>query len=114
MNANCERCRGKCCIGPLINALDYGEVSTILGDSSWHEREAVKTWTEGGKVGWVNLGDFSLVRLKVRVGEKPRYALKANSGSTPCPQLGEDGKCRVYEVRPASCRRYEESSMIIS
>ena len=24
----------------------------------------------------------------------------------PCPFLGEDGRCRIYSVRPADCREY--------
>lgn len=27
-----------------------------------------------------------------------------------CPELGEDGKCKIYESRPAFCRNFEPKS----
>ena len=29
---------------------------------------------------------------------------------SPCPQLTEDGKCRIYETRPQLCRDYNGKS----
>jgi Fe-S-cluster containining protein len=34
--------------------------------------------------------------------EGPGYRTK----TTPCPLLGEDNKCTVYDVRPETCRKY--------
>jgi uncharacterized protein len=34
--------------------------------------------------------------------EKKQYQTR----TTPCPLLGEDGRCTVYEVRPRECRDY--------
>jgi Fe-S-cluster containining protein len=34
--------------------------------------------------------------------EGPGYRTK----TTPCPLLGEDNKCTIYDVRPETCRKY--------
>ncbi len=35
------------------------------------------------------------------------YAMK----TTPCPFLGEDNRCSVYEARPKACREYPHTNM---
>jgi Fe-S-cluster containining protein len=45
-------------------------------------------------------GDF--IEKYLRVDEDKDYVLK----SSPCPFLGEDNYCSVYEVRPKACREY--------
>lgn len=44
-----------------------------------------------------------------------RYVIMDEDGdfvtnSTPCPFLSPDGKCSVYDDRPASCRQYPHTS----
>ena len=45
-------------------------------------------------------GDF--IEQYLRVDEDRDYVLK----SSPCPFLGEDNYCAVYEDRPKACREY--------
>jgi hypothetical protein len=45
-------------------------------------------------------GDF--VEKYLRVDEDRDYVLK----SSPCPFLGSDNYCSVYEARPKACREY--------
>lgn len=45
-------------------------------------------------------GDF--IERYLRVDEDGDYVLK----SSPCPFLGEDNRCAVYEDRPRACREY--------
>ena len=35
-------------------------------------------------------------------GDEQRYRAKTK----PCPLLGEDNKCTVYDVRPETCKEY--------
>ncbi|SHH15049.1 hypothetical protein SAMN04488109_2893 [Chryseolinea serpens] len=45
-------------------------------------------------------GDF--VEQYLRIDEDRDYVLK----SSPCPFLGDDNYCSVYEARPKACREY--------
>lgn len=51
-------------------------------------------------------------RLKIREGDLvDRYLKLDNEGdyvvkSTPCPFIGADNACSIYEDRPSDCRRY--------
>ena len=45
-------------------------------------------------------GDF--IQTYLRIDEDNDYVLKA----APCPFLGDDNYCSVYEVRPKACREY--------
>jgi uncharacterized protein len=47
----------------------------------------------------------------LKVDEEGDYVVK----STPCPFLGTDNKCSVYEVRPSDCARfpYTDEDVII-
>jgi len=43
-----------------------------------------------------------LVSLYLRVDEEGDYVTQ----SSPCPFLGADNYCQIYEVRPGDCRHY--------
>lgn len=45
-------------------------------------------------------GDF--IEKYLRIDEDKDYVLK----SSPCPFLGDDNYCSVYEARPKACREY--------
>jgi len=45
-------------------------------------------------------GDF--IDTYLRVDEEGDYVTK----STPCPFLGADNYCRIYESRPSDCQRF--------
>jgi Fe-S-cluster containining protein len=45
-------------------------------------------------------GDF--IEHYLRIDEDHDYVLK----SSPCPFLGTDNYCKVYESRPKACREY--------
>lgn len=50
--------------------------------------------------------------LKMRPGDfMQQYLITDNEGhyifeQSPCPMLGDDNYCRIYEVRPKACREY--------
>ncbi|HVM90251.1 MAG TPA: YkgJ family cysteine cluster protein [Puia sp.] len=54
-------------------------------------------------------GDF--IETYLRLDEDGDYVVKA----TPCPFLGSDNYCSVYETRPSDCRRfpYTDEDIII-
>jgi uncharacterized protein len=68
-----------------------------------------KTTTTG-----VNQKDVERISSHLNLTEdefKTKYLTKDESGDmlinqTPCPFLGEDDKCTIYEVRPQSCEEY--------
>ena len=45
-------------------------------------------------------GDF--IETYLRIDEDGDYVVK----STPCPFLGGNNFCTIYEVRPSDCRRF--------
>ncbi len=45
-------------------------------------------------------GDF--IETYLRIDEDGDYVVK----STPCPFLGEDNRCSIYEMRPSDCNRF--------
>ena len=45
-------------------------------------------------------GDF--IEKYLKLDEDSDYVVK----STPCPFLGSDNLCRIYEVRPSDCHRF--------
>lgn len=56
----------------------------------------------------------SLKRLKKMANVTPQKYGKTNLNKKyPCPFLHEDGSCRIYDVRPLSCRRYTSVSVDI-
>lgn len=52
----------------------------------------------------VKPGDF--IETYLRVDEDGDYVLK----SSPCPFLGSDNYCNVYEARPKACREYPHTN----
>jgi Fe-S-cluster containining protein len=54
-------------------------------------------------------GEF--IEKYLRLDEEGDYVVKA----TPCPFLGADNYCTVYEVRPSDCHRfpYTDEDVII-
>ncbi len=52
----------------------------------------------------MKVGDF--MDQYVRVDEDGDWVMK----SLPCPFLGEDNYCRVYEARPKACRDYPHTN----
>lgn len=77
---DCLSC-GNCCrtIGPRIIEADIKRISKALR---------------------MKPGDF--IEQYIRVDEDNDYVFK----SMPCPFLGEDNYCFIYEKRPKACREY--------
>jgi Fe-S-cluster containining protein len=46
--------------------------------------------------------ESSFIDTYLRVDEEGDFVVKAS----PCPFLGEDNHCSIYEVRPSDCRRF--------
>ena len=57
-----------------------------------------------GKALRMKPGDF--IERYLRVDEDHDYVLK----SSPCPFLGTDNRCSVYEHRPKACREYPHTN----
>jgi len=49
-------------------------------------------------------GDF--IETYLRIDEDDDYVVK----STPCPFLGDDNFCTIYEARPSDCARFPYSN----
>ena len=77
---NCLEC-GNCCrtLGPRILQKDIDRIAKFLG-----------------------LKPDGLVAKYLRIDEDGDYVFK----SMPCPFLGEDNYCSIYEVRPKACAEY--------
>ena len=78
----CRQC-GKCCRWLLIGIRDFREVDT----------DFVKA--RGLKI--VDVGDFYV-------------ALYATGPK--CKHLGKDNKCKIYEDRPKSCKKYPQNLLV--
>lgn len=78
---DCTRC-ANCCrtMRPIFTDEDVERIAHRLGMTKEDFIEAYLEWD----------------------AEDSRYRTR----QTPCPLLGEDNKCTVYEVRPESCRGY--------
>jgi hypothetical protein len=48
----------------------------------------------------------TFIETYLTIDEDRDYVLQ----STPCPFLGEDNKCFVYEHRPKACREYPHTN----
>ena len=59
----------------------------------------------------LGLKESDLIETYLRVDEDGDYVVK----STPCPFLGSDNACSIYEVRPSDCHRfpYTDEDVII-
>lgn len=52
--------------------------------------------------GFLNIKPGQFIDQYVHLDEEGDYVLN----TSPCPFLGEDNKCSVYEFRPKACREY--------
>ncbi|WP_226389154.1 YkgJ family cysteine cluster protein [Penaeicola halotolerans] len=52
------------------------------------------------------MSSVTFIDTYLRVDEEGDYVLQ----SSPCPFLGEDNKCLVYEDRPKACREYPHTN----
>jgi Fe-S-cluster containining protein len=68
------------------------------GDCCRMVKGVTMTWAERREIEAVT--DRS---LRWEAGERPSLTILR---ARPCPLLGDDGRCTVYEVRPYSCRRW--------
>lgn len=77
---DCLQC-ANCCktISPRYNATDIKRISKHLG-----------------------MKEAAFTEKYLRIDEDGDYINK----SQPCPFLGEDNYCSIYEVRPRDCRKY--------
>ncbi|MEX2596342.1 MAG: YkgJ family cysteine cluster protein [Salibacteraceae bacterium] len=77
---DCLKC-GNCCktTGPLFNSMDIKRLSKVL-----------------------KMPEKEFVREYLRLDEDHDFVFK----TMPCPFLGEDNYCQVYESRPRACRQF--------
>jgi len=77
---DCTQC-GNCCrtLEPEFKKQDILRISEYLG-----------------------LSQTEFIRRYLRMGQEKDYTVQ----SLPCPFLGDDNLCTIYEVRPKSCRDY--------
>jgi|SRR5688572_16708125 len=55
---------------------------------------------------FLNMKPGTFIEKYLRIDEDKDYVLK----SSPCPFLGEDNYCGVYESRPKACREYPHTN----
>lgn len=86
--SNCLDC-ANCCknISPILEFDDIHKVSNYLN---------------------IKAGDF--IKKHLEMDEDGDFVFK----STPCPLLGKDNKCSVYEARPKACAEYPHLNQIKS
>lgn len=51
---------------------------------------------------WLGMKEAAFIDSYLRMDEDGDYVVKF----TPCPFLGEDNYCSIYEVRPGDCENY--------
>ena len=51
---------------------------------------------------YVGMKESQFIDSYLRVDEEGDFVVK----STPCPFLGDENKCSIYEVRPSDCARF--------
>ena len=78
---DCTRC-SNCCrkLRPALTDEDIDRVANYLHQTREKFIKDFLEWDEGQHQYWTR--------------------------STPCPLLGDDGKCTVYDVRPQTCKEY--------
>ena len=102
----CGRGCSRCCIGPFaITVLDAAMLQQGLNALSLSDREDIEA-TARNQVA-------AMTQAFPRLGDAPflddwsddeQDAVAARFAEVPCPALDRDGSCRVYEVRPVTCR----------
>ena len=102
----CGRGCSRCCIGPFaITVLDARMLRQGLGALTPSVRENI----EAKAMDQVTAMESAFARL----GRSPSLddwsdaeqdAVASRFADAPCPALDTDGSCRVYEVRPVTCR----------
>jgi uncharacterized protein len=60
---------------------------------------------------FLKISETEFINKYLRYDEEGDYV----AASLPCPMLGDDNRCMVYEVRPSDCRRfpYTDEDVII-
>ncbi len=87
-NISCIECAGCCStIPPMINKTDIERISSYLNISTTNFEQKYLTIDEDGDT---------------------------VMNATPCPFLGEDNLCDIYEVRPKACRAYPHTDVNFS
>ena len=51
---------------------------------------------------YMNMKEGDFIEKYLRIDEDGDYVVK----STPCPFLGDDNLCKIYEERPSDCARF--------
>lgn len=95
-----------CCVGPFpITQLDVGLLQEGLKSLSLEQRECIERRAKGQ----VSALETAYPRLR-RSRYLDRWAdtdidrLVSDFHQDPCPALGEDGLCALYDYRPLTCR----------
>ena len=78
---DCTRCAN--CCKTTETKFDEEDVARIAGHLNLSVNDFIETYLE-------------------RAPEDPPYKTR----QTPCPFLGEDNRCTIYDVRPVVCREY--------
>lgn len=92
----CESCKTSACCSSFMVNLRKEEY-----ESGLYAPYAVKFTPEAIK----QLKGFKPWNSLVTKDDKNVYAIEGTPGE-PCPFLGEDYKCGIYDVRPLTCREY--------
>jgi Fe-S-cluster containining protein len=96
----------RCCIGPFaITLLDVAELQRGLASLDRESRQDIVQQAEQQ----ARLMESAYVGLQKSAfiddwDDEDVDALVSQFADLPCPALSEDGRCRVYESRPMTCR----------
>lgn len=102
----CRRGCTACCHGPFD--ISVADVELL--------RDAVERLPEETRLDVIMRARVLLAKMEARepewttphaiadLGEERFDRLSAALGAEPCPLLGDDGRCRIYEDRPLVCR----------
>lgn len=95
----CDTCKtAACCRAFVVNITELEYESGIYGDA------AVKITPEMSEQ--LNSKSVSTVMITApRNIKETSYYLEGKIGE-PCPFLGEDNRCTIYDIRPITCRVY--------
>ncbi|MEX2187260.1 MAG: YkgJ family cysteine cluster protein [Pirellulales bacterium] len=89
---DCTRCAN--CCKALDTTFSREDIGRIAAHLEIPEREFIDRYLESA--------DEQMSGEPPREGEPRSYKARVR----PCPFLGEDDRCTIYEVRPDTCREY--------
>jgi len=94
--ADCQKCHGDCCRLPVeVSHSDLVRMDLATAEElEWDERVVIK-----------RLKKNHIIRL---YDQKNKIATLTQMADSRCLFLDEKGRCKIYEKRPNTCRKFPE------